>query len=682
MDALLKSWANSFLYRSIGDKFTYVSESFDEEALQLNYKVNCEKPIRKLNCLSDDTKVTGKIINSFITKLNTTPLCNCIHVLPVLAKYEGTIEEVVDQFLQEHEPVYATCNGTNTFVTYVDKSGEIIGDYPSDLGMTSPLCLGLKSNFKNPLDLRMIKNRSPVTLNDYAINALRILYEADMVELKDLRSDEFPMMRNGKCVLERVYAVTDGLPSYFVRNLINTLPKAYSADYENVYAAALNWAVEHPYEHGKEIEELKRILNYEGSSGKAELTDDDVIKYIHEKYGISVDSIRSQLLVPTAEKLYTSSYLLKGENKDLSAEEFIDLVNSNPMAATGTLDEIIEGFCEEEGFSKDCTVQNLIDFINDVPFHKKDIKDYLAEEVKEKNLDPMTPITYYLSDTVYDVSAEKSLALGCVNKCPAISEDMKSSIQKAMLEGKALESFNMSDELEKLNLPADIYDALLQYIVLGKEFVLPKQEITAEDVTSFLVEKGFPRVTVNSLLQNGLDSVVKDRILSLGYDMEFYEKLQSGSIDVTLSEERVFQYLESSGVDVKILECVKNKTPWDENATVSEYLKKSGLTDDMFADLVNKKQQSRSIDLAYSVAESLLYDARQFLGVEDTYPRRVECDPLWYSFLRVAAMENTDEGKVETREFLEKKKDGASPAMVEIIDRAIALMGGDRNEEA
>lgn len=490
----VKAWADNFYFKGVGLPVQDIPES-DEVKVQEEYLEFFAHPVASILHRTMDTDLTVDEVKMFMFAVSQSKIVSPYYLIPVIDSLPGVGKreesEELSDFLNRVSSyceanlhvVYMACTKNNTFKAYADRRSLTVGTFPN-----KPIVLGKEKSFKQPPILKRLIDIPPSSLNDYCILALKSAVSSGIVNEAELRKEKYSIVQDGKVVQSYVTAISPELPSYFVRKLIADLPQATIASAPSQYHAALDYAEDHASEYRVALHELRDIMDTIIEDDEPQLNDKIVMEYLHERFDIPITDLQEVVLIPTAKKLYTSSYLLSGQERNMSAEEFVDYINDNQDAATGTLDELIEAFCREENFSTMQTVENLIRFINDEPLDTSVLNNeqFASTELTQPEVNPETVVLNFLDTNVH------------------IGEGLKKLIRDAILYDKDVEVPTAIDILKPLELPSYILDSIVHAASTNRPAVIPKQEIEQEDVSDYLVRIGIPRTLATPIISGEL----------------------------------------------------------------------------------------------------------------------------------------------------------------------------------
>lgn len=617
------AWYKVYYYTGLGLEVVPPEESEFAKTAESDYDRLFVRPICKLFRLNsfEEFATNIKVRNIYKDLQKALPmwpyvlndLCECgdlvsTSVWDLATKLqEGTVQDIF------------TVQGNSKDFKVIIRKRDMIGHYPPYKLVRLGSCTRLKTDGHL---LNSLANKDPFYLNDFAVEALKQGVENACIEEWALKKTVRPVPENGKIVTKAVNAVYPELPSYSVRNVINHLPDAYlKQGYDNIYVAALNFARETP-EYSRCVEELSTIC---GSQHSTELTDEVVLKYLEDKFGLDIPSLDS-LVRPTPQNLYSSAYLLDENAKSMTADEFLESINSGGDAAVGTIDEIIVAYCKEEGISTQCTIAQLIASFSEDETPKppeKDAKTLVDMLIEAKESTGILRFGEYTVDDLitgrkHEFIDDVDACFDLINGCANISDDIKADIKAALYDEKDISYPDIVTTLSSIKMDDKVLAALTLAHMTGGEFTPPTTEPTSEDLVVALTRNGLPRATAQSLVDTGNipETAVKGYLSSIGYDDTEVAHIINQDIDLSVTK---------SSVD----------------------------------------------DVGYSIANSLLTDMRKAMTANDSDTLRSDLLPIVYSFMRVLMLQNGD--KKDAIDFLVNKKSECKPYVAAMIDKAIAL---------
>ena len=688
-------WAKQFFYESIGLSAPSVIPENLENEISQKYIQDFVRPVSMFLYGEVKDTLTAEDVNNFLIHLKgVMKFANICHILgDLLAEnkitYTGDLQSDLkstkEKFLQGTAEFYCCVKGGKPFIAYM-KQNKLFGTYPDNCNV---IPLGNKTRFPRGLDLDSLSRQNPIMLSDFCIKALKTAVKEGILQEINLRREPYTIVKDGELTEDYVTAVTPELPSYFIRNLISSLPEATLREAPNMYVAAYDYAKNHPDNHQREIDELSRILKsmktrvYSKEDAMV-LTDEVVVKYLHDKYGIPCDVLESQIVVPTTERLYTSAYLLDDEHKNMSAEEFMEFVQESPMSVSGTLDEILLAFCNEENFDSNHTVKDLIHYINDEPFEsapvakeEKNISEILSQYKVESGCSGETTIDELIAGKKHVPVDDADVTMSCVNDCPWIDDEFKDRLKEALFDEKPMNWPDVSTILADKKVPDYIMTALVTAEQTGRDVDIPRPEVTVEEVTDFLTKSGIPRVLASDISNGKLPTVtdadIESALAVKGFDPTTITNIMNCNV---LTDDSVASYLRNKGVaEDSLIRMLRGEKQFPDESDVCVFLEGKGLTKEQIHSILSGQtvQNSTNLDEAgYKVAESLLYDMRSAIKTNDTDELREGLLPIVYSFVRVLMMKAGDETDVAN--FLSNKKSECNTSTAGFIDNALSKL--------
>lgn len=692
----ISAWAKLFFYNSmhipIASDYQF-DESEEDNVLRL-YAEEFTKPVSYMLYGSVLSSIPQEDVNKFLPIMRACKLPNVVHYLSVLVNkgyfvYTGDVQkdlsDAVAKLKENEKECYIMAHESQKpVIGYVDKGNTLLGTF----AQRGIIVLGETRRFPKGLDLEHLCQQDPIRLTDFGINVLRTLVNAGKIQEGYLNKSKYIIPElDGTFKEVFVNAMTPQLPSYFVRKLISELPEATLANAESPYHAALEFAEQHPDEYRTALRELRDIIDNATIPSAAGLTDDIVLEYLHNKFGIPKKTLRETIMVPTTEKLYTSAYFLGEAVHTMSAEEFIDKATEDPMAVSGTLDELLLAFCKEEKFDANLSVNQLIAFINDEEIDYspaisevslESVREYLATYLKNTGTSEETTLAEFISDTKHKYRDDAAIAMDLISDMDCIDDDVRSDIIDAIKLNKPLSYPDLFDQLSELKLPDTLTAAIMTAKQTGNDFASP--ELTTEDVVTYLVRLGIPRVDASTIATGKIPQPEEKDIsqqifdaLRIHYSEPDVTSILQGT-GLTAKKQNVEKMLSEWGIRSDLIEVILN----ENDSQIVNNLLHTALTERGFDEetvsniLVGKSSRSVEGDKGYTVAESLLYDMRTAIHTNDSEELRSSLLPIIYSYMRILMMKQGDEEDVI--DFLHNKKKECKGVAVGFIDTAISKL--------
>lgn len=689
----ISAWAKLFFYNSmhipIASDYQF-DESEEDNVLRL-YSEEFTKPVSYMLYGSVLSSIPQEDVNKFLPIMRACKLPNVVHYLSVLVNkgyfvYTGDVQkdlsDAVAKLKENEKECYIMAHESQKpVIGYVDKGNTLLGTF----AQRGIIVLGETRRFPKGLDLEHLCQQDPIRLTDFGINVLRTLVNAGKIQEGYLNKSKYIIPElDGTFKEVFVNAMTPQLPSYFVRKLISELPEATLANAESPYHAALEFAEQHPDEYRTALRELRDIIDNATIPSAAGLTDDIVLEYLHNKFGIPKKTLRETIMVPTTEKLYTSAYFLGEAVHNMSAEEFIDKATEDPMAVSGTLDELLLAFCKEEKFDANLSVNQLIAFINDEEIDYspavslESVREYLATYLKNTGTSEETTLAEFISDTKHKFRDDAAIAMDLITDMDCIDDDVRSDIIDAIKLNKPLSYPDLFDQLSELKLPDTLTAAIMTAKQTGNDFTSP--ELMDEDVVTYLIRLGIPRVDAQAIAQGQtpqstpVDALQQTRdTLSTYYSEEDVTSILQGK-GLQPTKERLESFMKDLQIPADIIQyTITGKRPEVSEKDVNEVLSTIGYTGDIITSIL--KGTARATvdgDKGYDAAQSLLYNMRTAIHTNDSEELRSSLLPIIYSYMRILMMKSGAEEEVI--DFLHNKKKECKGVAVGFIDTAISKL--------
>lgn len=672
LDALVITWAKKYYGPCIGLK---EPDSFgDESAINTEFLNAFKLPIYKFLGLRPNDALEPKHIVYFNTEFKNAKLYGDYRVLEIIANnycdsslpWPNNLEKAVEKFKDEMVPCAAVLPKGKSFATYRTADGVMLTD-------PNAVYLGDLSKFKGRVpNIKELSQVNPTTITDFQIDALRAAVNGGVLKASDLAKTlyEVPDLDKGEFVTEPVDAMDTRLPKFYVRRFVNNLPEALKASCPSQYEAALSYA-ESAELSSADQSTVNQIRNIVKSIRKAstqkpaepdyvpteesantetnlidQLNDDIVMEYLNKRFGIPFCEL-SEVVNPTEKTLYSSSLLLDS-NKDMSAKDFLDAVNSGEASAADTLDEVIKAYCRQNDIDLECTIAQLIHHIGfECTITPMTFEERCAQYIKETNCPPEMTVQC-IADGTEPTPVKTKSPVDAIRECDDIDDNAKDGIIAA-LEGKG--QFIIPDLMEicsNMHLPDALLTALATAEQTHSEFVMPTVAPTEDSVVDYITQHGIPRAYAQSIASGTMPDVVptsdsvKDALIKAGFEAAIADKLLTGQLPETQSE-------------------------------FEKFAKDSGITSvQQLQDLINKKTVSDSYDVGYRVGEYILNKTRSTLAANDSMDVRNGLVPICYAFVRLMMVPNSERGTLP--EFLKSVKDKCSGPGAEIMEEAIHLL--------
>jgi len=640
------AWAKNYFFDSMHIP-TFKESLPEDEHVLLTYAQEFTVPVSVMLYGSKKDSIEQKEINRFLTVMKQVKLPNIIHYLSTLSsttyfQYTGDITEDLNKAVNKlktatSEFFIMAREADAPTVGYVDKSGILLGSFEQK----GILILGETRRFPKGLNLQQLCSQDPTLLTDFCITVLRKVVAAGVIDESELAFTHYIIPEIDGTFQERIVtALTPRLPSYFVRKLISVLPDAQIKNSPSPYHAALEYAEAHPDECRSALRDLREIIKNASVPLASGLTDDMVIKYINDKYGIKEEDIKNYLLRPTPEMLYTSYYFLDKENRNKSVDEFMEDAAKNAPSATGTLDELLIAFCNAERFDMSLPVIELIKFINgeseDV---EPDLQELINSYVEKTKISKETTLEEFIAGTKHKPVDDVTLTMDLINEMTWVGEKTRAGVLQAIEDGTPFPDFDLANILTNCKVPEEIKASILKSVESGQAYVNPEKE--PEDIVTTLTRKGFARTDAMLIAEGKLPELKVN------------------------TEEEVVKFLKNFYPESYITDIMSGKgTPITEDKAKKFLESINGATAPI----------NRLNDKGYAVSESLLFDMRNAISKNDTDELRTGLLPVIYSYMRVLMMKKGDESDVLN--FLISKKSECSAEVAIFIDNAISKLEG------
>lgn len=684
-ETVLSKWLPNYEYTSIGLKADNIA--LDTKAYEGIFEQEFLVPIRKI--YKKDDVSDGEIAAVLSALTGSGVKCWPRVFKTIISDYgmlNGDVSTVVQQsvakFLKAATPVYAMCFGGKTFTTYTIK-GNLVGTYPE-----KTCVLGNCDKFKKYApEIKELIRKDPWTLPDPALTAIRNAVTAEIVTETALRCVVHPIpdYSVGKIANVRINALSD-MPGYFVRRLISNIPEATANDATSPYHAALEFAYTDPENYRSAISELEDILNKLGddtmqitpaeveqrSNGIdiSGLNRDNVMEWLHVTYGISYDNLNA-ILIPTVSKQYNSPLLANNKLSDMSAEQ---LMESMTDENTGYLDDLVKAYCHEVGMSTACTIDQLLESIDEDGSMKEPVSifDAVAEYVAANNVSNDLTVEEFCAQIPHTPTDKLSLTMDTLNECPIIDDELCDLIAEALEEQltmsanppkklkpiKVVNQDNVMEFLVNNGVAPELANAIIvdhstvkdiamAYASTNPDELSVKSEPTKEELITYITRIGLPRSVATSIIMSGelpdVDvsaTVIKDMVKA-GFDEKAATDLYNTLVD------------KSTPVDVKTNKIVQS-----------------------FGGSMEKSTQTRPASLTsnfgYAVGEYILAETRMALQKDDTLQHHMDMRPVMGCFIRLLMCFLTD--KKDVLDLMKDKESEATGDAKRIISTAIEML--------
>lgn len=684
-EKVMAQWVPNFLYASVGFKSQNVAINVGDYAPMFNslFIEPAQKLYGKKELSEVELATLIKAINASGLKCWYRTFAHVIeNNLTSGSDVTDTVVKSVANFEKSVTAVYAMCMGGKTFTTYADNN-ELIGAY------TEKVCiLGPCSKFKKYApEIKELIRKDPWTLPDPALMAIRNAVAAEIVTETALRGVVHPIpdYSVGKIANVRINALSD-MPGYFVRRLISNIPEATANDATSPYHAALEFAYTDPENYRSAINELEDILNKLGddtmqitpaeveqrSNGVdiSGLNRDNVMEWLHVTYGISYDNLNA-ILIPTVSKQYNSPLLASDKLSDMSAEQ---LMESMTDENTGYLDDLVKAYCHEVGMSTACTIDQLLESINEDGSKKEPISifDAVADYVATNNVSNDLTVEEFCAQIPHTPTDKLSVTMDTLNECPGIDDELCDLIAEALEEQltmsenppkklkpiKVVNQDNVMEFLVNNGVEPELANAIIvdhstvkdiamAYAATNPDELSVKSEPTKEELITYITRIGLPRSVATSIIMSGelpdVDvsaTVIKDMVKA-GFDEKAATDLYSMLTD------------KSTPVDVKTNKIVQS-----------------------FGGSMEKPEQTRPSSLTsnfgYAVGEYILAETRMALQKDDTLQHHMDMRPVMGCFIRLLMCFLTD--KKDVLDLMKDKESEATGDAKRIISTAIKML--------
>lgn len=548
LSPIIKSWALVYFGKCIGANNINITEDA-EQSITATFEENYAKPMTKIigneNWMSDTSIIMD--INRIYSEAKISGVYRVLRKIseyPVIEQktFPDNLLEAIKQFQEDTTPVAAIFKNGKSFIAY-SLNDEVIN-------VEGATILGELSNFKGKLpNVYELCKVPPFSITDYQVQALRNAVQGGIIKESDLAKSNccVPDFDTGHFVKASVTALDERLPRFYVRNLISNLPKAELSNYETPYHAAYEFAKDHPSEYRSALRMLEEILDRcsepeEPTPTIAAIDDATVLTYLYDKYGIEADSL-DEVVCPSAERLYSTAILDEGL-EGMSASEYIEKVNNSRenTPGTGYLDDIIKAYCDKNSVDTQCTIEQLLQFINyDIEIKPKTFKEMCEDFVAEGHT-KYTTLKDVIEGTESEVHDEIDICVNFlktqVETIPAVTIEKIVSAVYGNTEFKELQPI---DVIKSLQMPEEIERACTRAIAAGEPVQLPElsHEIGETEIVDELVKHGIPRVTAGNLLkgiapEEAVQSVLEDACKELG--IETVEELKARMRPAELDE--------------------------------------------------------------------------------------------------------------------------------------------------
>lgn len=522
----VSAWAKQFFAKGIGMP-EFDESKFSEETISGEYKKNFEEPAKRF---MGSNSLSWNDAAKFLTELKSNKLYSALYILPALNPVEAgtwqvSLRESIKQFTTTHTPYFGMFSGANTcIVCYVDDDKyEVVGAYPG-LGTLYPL-IPLNTKGVNGDAVTYLCRKDPVLMSEQEITATEYLVTCKAVNLEQLNTALF-YMPSGDTKVVRATDLKD-IP-FCVRKLIKDLPPALAMEHNgNVYEAARAFAVKNPSEYVDELYWLDRMFHGNSAvaqgitelpkSGAVEINDDVVKSYLIEHYGMNPDLSLSALFSNPLQ--YLSSATMASAIKEQGIDEVMEAMHDNPEYMTGTLDEIITGYCKDEGIDTKCTISQLIHYINyECKITPPDMATVIGDYVSQNSTFNMeTTVQEILTNTPHKHVDDFDACMEFIDGCDNIDGSVKRALRQALIDNTELKmpdsvgisDRNIIDAIESKNIPEECKQ-LIADIINGKVTELPKSTTDKNNSRVLSVREQATRDAAAHILNSFRDYLLTD----------------------------------------------------------------------------------------------------------------------------------------------------------------------------
>lgn len=529
------NWVRNYYYEGLNRNIPANIPEDLEEDIRCRFVEFFVKPVNLLLYGESRDTVEDADVTKILALLKQSNTPGRLYVLNELANKcnpypnEREIPTSLIKMVEATEQYYAIAKDSkDVFKVYV-RGTEVLGNFPVEICVLGPC-----RRFKDCTNLlQSLANCNPIKLSDFGIEAVRRAVEFGVLEENKLAHATYPVVENGQFVNRDLTAMCECLPSYFVRRLLSNLPEATKKDAQTVYHAALDFVEKDTSNEYKSCyPELKAIVESMNVTTTG-LNDELVLQYLREKYNTNVTDL-DKLLTPSRESLFTAAFLLEDEERGMTVEEYLDKTSEEQVLPATTLDELITAFCASENFDTNCTVNQLVQFINDskpcTPAKQKTLKELAIEYKNTFKPTPSDDLTLaeFINDIPHKPVDNVTITCDTVKSCELIPSELRDIILDAVLYGKeinvditkpimdcdniddvckeqiveALQGKRfmyypeLSDMLQELSLPADLASAIITASVTKQPFTQPDFDLTTK-----LVTLGVPRVVATDITE-------------------------------------------------------------------------------------------------------------------------------------------------------------------------------------
>lgn len=479
----IRAWATQYFFKGLGKEAPATLPNSDEF-----YENEFRDNFEKYACMfihNNKMSIDDKEASEFLTELQTLKLNRSIYNLCELKPVEGiedwreNLRQAVKTFKEDKKPFFARVKDGTDFVTYAC-NGTITGEYPDDVILLIP-------NYVKGVDGDCVKylcSRNPIQMTDTEIKACEAIYQAGWIIESNLRSTSYLMPDGNNFTTKMVNALNIGEVPYRVRKLISTLPDSYIAEYDNQYYAALTFAENAGKEWGDCIDWLNRVNTFSPTVAMQAsvvsptiggLDDNDVMNYLRDNYNLNVGNL-SELAVKEEspiKQIFGTSILLDDEKKSMPAIEFLDSFSENPDVCTSTLDDIIIAYCNDEGIDMNCTIAQLLHYINyECTIAPKTFKEHCIDYKAETSVDGNTTLDEVIANKPHKEVDPSDICMEFIQTSDSFSEEFKTAVKDAILNDTYADFKTPSDIILDMHLPDDITSKLIA-TCSGVPFELP-----------------------------------------------------------------------------------------------------------------------------------------------------------------------------------------------------------------
>lgn len=395
-------WANNYYGKSLGVDAPILdyNNPNNTETIEQAFLTYFEKPLAYMLTGTDTVPESKEALNNALVKLSQGPVTDWIYLMKFWVDksffiYTGNFEEDLKNcFIKtqnEMRVLFATAGVKSKDIALHTFNGRIIDDLPKKVFVYPK---GLRAHFNGRL-LSDIAQKDPTLTTAIERAALQTALSGNFIEPKDLREEPVTVPKGPDVEVSVLCsAVSLNLPPKEYSDIARALPSSLVSQGRTQLSLIKDYM--ETTEVSDEVREyVNRYSTVVMEADPVEITDDVVLAYLADKYGVYADSVselRVHSKLPTFMCTDIDAELLKG-----SAAELINAFREEDPTELSTLDVIIQNYCVENAISEDCTIAQLLESIcHDVHPVPHSTRDLLVKDITSAGLDENTTLSEYI----------------------------------------------------------------------------------------------------------------------------------------------------------------------------------------------------------------------------------------------------------------------------------------------